>query len=340
MTTLKSKLQEDLTAAIKERDELRSSTLRLTLTAITKEEVAGKTARELSDDEVQKVIAREAKKRREAAEAFAQGGRAEQAERERAEGEVLADVPAQAARRTRSWTRSSAQAVEEAQGRRRRGAAGHGRRHEDREPEGGGPGRGRPGRRRGQEAARGLGLVSDPRSACEHARAAAETSVRVRGALPRERPSRPFELQRVVRRTQTAASPTAARPPNGPGAAAPACRSRRRRPPPAAVGPAAVGRPAPPSMPPPGRRCRRRRPPPGPPLPPPPLSSAAALPSGRGRPAASACPRRRRGSGRRRNGGAGSPASAPVIASRQIGPGTSPPKTLSWYTPPMVMSAI
>ncbi|MER5489656.1 GatB/YqeY domain-containing protein [Streptomyces sp. NPDC002454] len=90
MTTLKSKLQADLTAAIRERDELRSATLRLTLTAITKEEVAGTRARELSDDEVQKVIAREAKKRREAADAFAQGGRAEQAERERAEGEVLA----------------------------------------------------------------------------------------------------------------------------------------------------------------------------------------------------------------------------------------------------------
>ncbi|MGA4840506.1 GatB/YqeY domain-containing protein [Streptomyces sp. G45] len=90
MTTLKSKLQDDLNAAIKERDELRSSTLRLTLAAVTKEEVAGKEKRQLSDDEVQKVITREAKKRREAAEAFAQGGRAEQAEREKAEGEVLA----------------------------------------------------------------------------------------------------------------------------------------------------------------------------------------------------------------------------------------------------------
>ncbi|MFF2651096.1 GatB/YqeY domain-containing protein [Streptomyces sp. NPDC058045] len=90
MTMLKSKLQEDLTAAIRERDELRSSTLRLTLAAITTEEVAGKSARELSDAEVQKVIAREAKKRREAADAFAKGGRAEQAEREKAEGEVLA----------------------------------------------------------------------------------------------------------------------------------------------------------------------------------------------------------------------------------------------------------
>ncbi|MFD0367237.1 GatB/YqeY domain-containing protein [Streptomyces sp. NPDC059071] len=89
MTTLKARLQDDLNAAIKERDELRSSTLRLTIAAVTKEEVAGKTKRELSDDEVQKVIAKEAKKRREAADAFAQGGRAEQAERERAEGEIL-----------------------------------------------------------------------------------------------------------------------------------------------------------------------------------------------------------------------------------------------------------
>ncbi|KPI11968.1 hypothetical protein OK074_2589 [Actinobacteria bacterium OK074] len=90
MTTLKAKLKEDLNAAIKERDELRSSTLRLTLTAITKEEVAGTEKRELSDEEVTKVITREAKKRREAAEAFAQGGRPEQAEREKAEGELLA----------------------------------------------------------------------------------------------------------------------------------------------------------------------------------------------------------------------------------------------------------
>ncbi|MFI7274295.1 GatB/YqeY domain-containing protein [Streptomyces sp. NPDC049879] len=96
MTSLKSRLQNDLTAAIKQRDELRSATLRMTLTAITNEEVAGKQARQLSDDEVQKVIAREAKKRREAAEAFALGDRQAQAERERAEGEVLAGyLPAQ-----------------------------------------------------------------------------------------------------------------------------------------------------------------------------------------------------------------------------------------------------
>ncbi|PJE96564.1 glutamyl-tRNA amidotransferase [Streptomyces carminius] len=91
MTTLRTRLQDDLTAAIRARDELRSATLRLTLTAIQKEAVAGETARELSDAEVEKIIAREAKKRREAAEAFAGGGRPEQAERERAEGEVLAE---------------------------------------------------------------------------------------------------------------------------------------------------------------------------------------------------------------------------------------------------------
>ncbi|WP_030272699.1 GatB/YqeY domain-containing protein [Streptomyces sp. NRRL B-24484] len=90
MTTLKEQLQEDLTAAIKARDELRSSTLRLTLAAVTSEEVAGKTKRELSDGEVLKVIVREAKKRREAAEAFENAGRAESAAQERAEGEVLA----------------------------------------------------------------------------------------------------------------------------------------------------------------------------------------------------------------------------------------------------------
>ena len=90
-TTLKSKLQADLNAAIKGRDELRSSTLRMTLAAITNEEVAGKEKRELSDAEVLKVITKEAKKRREAADAFAQGGRAESAEREKAEGVVLAE---------------------------------------------------------------------------------------------------------------------------------------------------------------------------------------------------------------------------------------------------------
>jgi uncharacterized protein YqeY len=96
MTTLKQRLQDDLTTAIKARDELRSATLRLTLSAITKAEVAGKSARTLSDAEVLTVIGQEAKKRREAAQAFEQGGRPESAARELAEGEVLDSyLPAQ-----------------------------------------------------------------------------------------------------------------------------------------------------------------------------------------------------------------------------------------------------
>ena len=89
MTTLKEQLHEDLTAAIKARDELRSATLRLTLASVTSAEVAGKEKRELSDAEVLQVIGKEAKKRREAAEAFEGAGRTEQAARERAEGELL-----------------------------------------------------------------------------------------------------------------------------------------------------------------------------------------------------------------------------------------------------------
>ena len=74
---------------MKARDELTTATLRMALTAVTTEEVAGKTARELSDDEVLRCSTREAKKRREAAEAFDGAGRTELAERERAEGDVL-----------------------------------------------------------------------------------------------------------------------------------------------------------------------------------------------------------------------------------------------------------
>ncbi|MDH6119303.1 GatB/YqeY domain-containing protein [Kitasatospora sp. GAS204B] len=91
MTTLKERLREDLTAAIKARDELRSSTIRLTLTAVNRAEVAGKEKRELSDAEVVQVVQGEAKKRRDAATAFADAGRPEAAERERAEGALLAE---------------------------------------------------------------------------------------------------------------------------------------------------------------------------------------------------------------------------------------------------------
>src|SRR3954471_6966148 len=96
MAELKDRLQADLTRSMKARDELTTATLRMALTAVGNEEVAGKAARELSDDEVLKVIAREAKKRREAAEAFTTGGRPDRAERELAEGTVLeAYLPAQ-----------------------------------------------------------------------------------------------------------------------------------------------------------------------------------------------------------------------------------------------------
>jgi uncharacterized protein YqeY len=90
MPELKARLRSDLNTAMKARDELVTATLRMSLTAITNEEVAGKQSRELSDDEVLLVLAREAKKRREAAEAFAAAGRDELAQRERAEEEVLA----------------------------------------------------------------------------------------------------------------------------------------------------------------------------------------------------------------------------------------------------------
>jgi uncharacterized protein YqeY len=89
MPELKARLRADLNTAMKARDELTTATIRMALTAVTNEEVAGKAARELSDDEVLRVLTREAKKRREAAEAFAAANRDELAERERAEGKVL-----------------------------------------------------------------------------------------------------------------------------------------------------------------------------------------------------------------------------------------------------------
>lgn len=86
----KQTLQADLNTAMKARDEVTLATLRMALTAVTTAEVAGTEQRELSDAEVLDVLTREAKKRREAAEAFDAAGRADLAARERAEGEVLA----------------------------------------------------------------------------------------------------------------------------------------------------------------------------------------------------------------------------------------------------------
>lgn len=96
MSALKDRLRADLTTAMKAREEIRSSTLRMVLSAVTNAEVAGKQARELSDADVVDVLSSEAKKRREAAIAFDEGGRAEMATRERAEAAVIAEyLPAQ-----------------------------------------------------------------------------------------------------------------------------------------------------------------------------------------------------------------------------------------------------
>ena len=91
MSALKERLRSDLTTAMKARDALRASTLRMVLTAITNAEVAGKESRELSDDDVLTVLTSEAKKRREAAEAFDAGDRPELAQKERDEAAILAD---------------------------------------------------------------------------------------------------------------------------------------------------------------------------------------------------------------------------------------------------------
>jgi uncharacterized protein YqeY len=94
--TLKATVQRDLTAAMRERDQVRAGTLRMALTAISTEEVSGKEARELTDDDVLKVLAKEAKKRKEAATAFTDAGRPELADKEQAELAVLeAYLPAQ-----------------------------------------------------------------------------------------------------------------------------------------------------------------------------------------------------------------------------------------------------
>ncbi|WP_433352221.1 GatB/YqeY domain-containing protein [Microtetraspora malaysiensis] len=96
MSALKDKLKADLSASMKARDEVRLRTIRMALAAVNVEEVAGKEARELSDEEILKVLTREAKKRREASEAFANAGRAAQAQAELDEQAVLEEyLPAQ-----------------------------------------------------------------------------------------------------------------------------------------------------------------------------------------------------------------------------------------------------
>ena len=96
MAELKERLRADLNAAMRARDQVRMRTLRMALASIRNEEVAGTSARDLTDEEIVRVLTREARKRREAAEAFSSAGRTDQAAAERAEGDVLADyLPAQ-----------------------------------------------------------------------------------------------------------------------------------------------------------------------------------------------------------------------------------------------------
>jgi uncharacterized protein YqeY len=93
---LKERLKSDLTEAIRARDEVRAGTIRMALTSITNEEVSGKEARVLTDAEIITVLTREAKKRREAAEAYDSAGSKERGDRERAEGLVIAEyLPSQ-----------------------------------------------------------------------------------------------------------------------------------------------------------------------------------------------------------------------------------------------------
>ncbi|MFI6579160.1 GatB/YqeY domain-containing protein [Nocardiopsis sp. NPDC050513] len=96
MSELKDRLKNDLTTAIKARDTVRTGTLRMVIAAISTEEASGAAQRSLDDDEIIKLLTREAKKRKEAAEAFEKGGRADQAAAERAENEVISEyLPAQ-----------------------------------------------------------------------------------------------------------------------------------------------------------------------------------------------------------------------------------------------------
>ena len=106
MSALKDKLKADLTASMKSRDEVRTRTIRMALAAVNVEEVSGKTVRELSDDEILKVLAKEAKSRREAAEAFSGAGRVEQAQAERSTSMTccrLTCPPSSPTRRSPLW---------------------------------------------------------------------------------------------------------------------------------------------------------------------------------------------------------------------------------------------
>ena len=89
MSQLAERMQQDLTEAMKARDQVRVATLRMAISAVREEAVSGKQARELTDDEVEKVLRTQVKRRDEAAEAFQAAGRDEQAAKELDERAIL-----------------------------------------------------------------------------------------------------------------------------------------------------------------------------------------------------------------------------------------------------------
>lgn len=89
MNELKTQLETDMRAALKAQDKVTLGTLRMVLAAVKNEEVAGRAPRELDDTDVVKVLVKQAKQRREAAEAFRAGGRADAADAELAEEAVI-----------------------------------------------------------------------------------------------------------------------------------------------------------------------------------------------------------------------------------------------------------
>ncbi|NLG54522.1 MAG: GatB/YqeY domain-containing protein [Rhodococcus sp.] len=89
LDSLKERLRADMVASMKAKDTLRTSTLRMLIAAVQKEEVAGKESRELTDAEVLKVLAKESKKRGESAEIYTENGRGELAAKEHAEARII-----------------------------------------------------------------------------------------------------------------------------------------------------------------------------------------------------------------------------------------------------------
>ena len=104
MSELKAQLRADLKTAMKAKEKERTGTIRMLLAAIQTAETEG-TKHEVDDQEIQKIIAREIKKRRESAEIYSQNGREDLAESELAEAEILASYqPKQLDDEGRYWS--------------------------------------------------------------------------------------------------------------------------------------------------------------------------------------------------------------------------------------------